>query len=130
MINNPQKQTQTKLTKGLLDMITLQLLQTQPMHGYQIITTIRKTYGTYFGPSTIYPMLSLMEKKGYLKSAWDMSAEKPRKTYTLTSTGQTVLKFTENSLEMICKTLSCNTTLNTENDKTSINSKTRLQIIR
>lgn len=128
MINNPQKQTQTKLTKGLLDMITLELLQTQPMHGYQIITTIRKTHGIYFGPSTIYPMLSLMEKKGYLKSAWDMTAEKPRKIYSLTSAGQTVLKFAENSLEMICKTLSCNTALNMENVKTTPNSKNKLQI--
>jgi hypothetical protein len=35
----------------------------QPMHGYQIITKIRKTFGVYFGPSTIYPLLGALEKK-------------------------------------------------------------------
>lgn len=107
MTNNYQKEIQTKLTKGLLDMIILQFIETQPMHGYQVITKIRKNFGIYFGPSTVYPLLGSLEKKGYLKSAWDMAAEKPRKVYNLTSTGQTMLKFTENSLGMICKTLTC-----------------------
>jgi hypothetical protein len=35
MINNNQKQIQTKLTKGLLDMIILQYLEKESMHGYQ-----------------------------------------------------------------------------------------------
>jgi PadR family transcriptional regulator PadR len=105
MINNPQKETQTKLTKGLLDMIIMQYLNAHPMHGYQVITTIRKSFGIYFGPSTVYPLLSSLEKKGYLKSAWDMTAEKPRKVYSITTAGQTMLKFTENSLQMICKTM-------------------------
>ncbi|MEJ2363340.1 MAG: HEAT repeat domain-containing protein, partial [Deltaproteobacteria bacterium] len=47
-----QKEVQVKLAKGLLDLIVLQLLNTQPMHGYQIITKIRNNYGVYFGPST------------------------------------------------------------------------------
>ena len=111
MTNNYQKEIQTKLTKGLLDMIVLQFIEAQPMHGYQVITKIRKSFGIYFGPSTVYPLLGSLEKKGYLKSAWDMASEKPRKVYTLTSAGQTMLKFTENSLGMICKTLTCSTTL-------------------
>ena len=40
-INN-QKEAQTKLTKGLLDMIILQYLEHESMHGYQLITKIRK----------------------------------------------------------------------------------------
>lgn len=111
MTNNYQKEIQTKLTKGLLDMIILQFIEAQPMHGYQVITKIRKAFGIYFGPSTVYPLLGSLEKKGYLKSAWDMASEKPRKVYTLTSTGQTMLKFTENSLGMICKTLTCTNAL-------------------
>ena len=51
------QKTQTKLTKGLLDMIILQYLEKQGMHGYQIITNIRRGFGVYFGPSTIYPLL-------------------------------------------------------------------------
>ena len=52
MANNYQKEIQTKLTKGLLDMIILQFLDVTPMHGYQVITKIRKCFGVYFGPRT------------------------------------------------------------------------------
>jgi DNA-binding PadR family transcriptional regulator len=103
-INN-QKETQTKLTKGLLDMIILQYLEHESMHGYQLITTIRKGFGVYFGPSTVYPLLGLLEKKGYVKSTWNMDAERPRKVYCLTNEGKDVLSFTENSLNLICKNM-------------------------
>ena len=105
MTNNYQKETQTKLTKGLLDMIVLQYLDKESMHGYQLITKIRKGFGVYFGPSTIYPLLGLLEKKGYVKSAWNMDAERPRKVYKLTNEGKNVLSFTENSLNLICKNM-------------------------
>ena len=105
MINNYQKEVQTKLTKGLLDMIILQYLEQESMHGYQIITKIRKGFGVYFGPSTVYPLLGLLEKKGYLKSTWNMTADRPRKVYTLTNEGKNVLNFTESSLNFICKNM-------------------------
>ena len=100
---NNTKEVQTKLMKGLLDLIILQFLNGQPMHGYQIITKIRKTFGVYFGPSTIYPLLGTLEKKGYVKSDWEMSTERPRKVYKLTTEGQNLLNFTEDSLTFICR---------------------------
>ena len=105
MKNNYQKEVQTKLTKGLLDMIILQHLDQQSMHGYRLITKIRKNFGVYFGPSTIYPLLGLLEKKGYVESSWNMDAERPRKVYMLTSEGRNVLSFTESSLNLICKNM-------------------------
>jgi PadR family transcriptional regulator PadR len=109
---NPQKEVQVKLMKGLLDLIVLQFLSTQPMHGYQIITKIRKSFGVYFGPSTIYPLLAQLEKKGYVNSQWNMNNERPRKTYNLTNEGQNLLNFTENSLSIICKKISTSTSNN------------------
>jgi DNA-binding PadR family transcriptional regulator len=76
------------------------------MHGYQIITKIRKGFGVYFGPSTIYPLLGLLEKKGYVTSAWNMNTERPRKVYKLTNEGKSVLNFTESSLNLIVKNIS------------------------
>ena len=110
-MGNFQKEVQTKLTKGLLDLIVLQLLDSQPMHGYQIITKIRKSFSVYFGPSTIYPLLSSLEKKGHVESRWNMESERPRKVYELTSKGKNVLDFTENSLNLICQKIG--------NDKTT-----------
>ena len=100
---NLQKQVQTKLAKGLLDLIILQFLKTQSMHGYQVITKIRKSFGVYFGPSTIYPLLASLEKKGQVSSVWNMSSERPRKVYSLTAEGEKMLSFTENSLSLIVR---------------------------
>lgn len=102
MVNN-SKEVQVKLMKGLLDLIILQFLSSTPMHGYQVITKIRKTFGVYFGPSTIYPLLNALEKKGYVKSEWNMNSERPRKVYNLTTEGRNLLNFTEDSLNFICR---------------------------
>ncbi len=102
-MGNPQKEVQTKLAKGLLDLIILQYVSQQPTHGYQIITKIRKSFGVYFGPSTIYPFMSQLEKKGYIKSKWNTDSERPRKVYTLTNDGRLMLNFTEDSLNLLCQ---------------------------
>ncbi|MCW4053532.1 MAG: PadR family transcriptional regulator, partial [Candidatus Bathyarchaeota archaeon] len=72
----------------------------------QIITKIRKSFGVYFGPSTIYPLLATLEKKGQVTSEWNMKTERPRKIYKLTTQGHNLLNFTENSLNFICKKIS------------------------
>jgi PadR family transcriptional regulator PadR len=109
-MGNIQKEVQAKLAKGLLDLIVLQFLNTQPMHGYQIITKIRKSFGIYFGPSTIYPLLATLEKKGHVSSEWNMQTERPRKIYKLTNEGKTLLNFTENSLNLLCQKIGTNST--------------------
>ena len=119
-----QKEVSTKLMKGLLDLIILQFLSTEPMHGYQIITKIRKNFGVYFGPSTIYPLLGTLEKKEYVDSRWDMNYERPRKVYSLTTEGQNMLNFTEESLSLICKRLT-RTDLETEQPLGMMASKSR-----
>jgi PadR family transcriptional regulator PadR len=100
------REVQNKLMKGLLDLVILQFLNSQPMHGYQIISKIRKSFGVYFGPSTIYPLLNSLEEKGYIKSQWDLNNQRPRKVYALTNDGQNLLTFTENSLNHICRKIS------------------------
>lgn len=107
-MGNIQKEVQAKLAKGLLDLIVLQFLDTQPMHGYQIITKIRKSFGVYFGPSTIYPLLATLEKNGYVNSEWNMTTERPRKIYKLTNEGKTMLNFTEKSLNLLCQKIGTN----------------------
>jgi PadR family transcriptional regulator PadR len=99
------KQVQTKLAKGLLDLIVLSLLKGKPMHGYQIIIEVRKAFGVYFGPSTIYPLLNALEREGCVKSEWTMITERPRKVYTLTTIGESLLRSTEETLNLICRKL-------------------------
>jgi DNA-binding PadR family transcriptional regulator len=106
---NNMKEVQNKLMKGMLDLIVLEFLNGQPMHGYQIIVKIRKVFQVYFGPSTIYPLLGMLEKKGYVKSEWNMSGERPRKVYSLTAQGQNLLRFTEDSLNFIVRKMGTET---------------------
>jgi DNA-binding PadR family transcriptional regulator len=107
MKSNYQKEVQTKLTKSLLDTIILQFLDQESMHGYQVITKIRKGFNVYFGPSTIYPLLGQLEKKRYLKSTWNIDFERPKRMYTLTVEGKNFLNLSESSLNLICKNLDC-----------------------
>jgi DNA-binding PadR family transcriptional regulator len=59
----------------------------------------------YFGPSTVYPLLTSLEKKGYVTSRWDMERARPRKVFELTNEGKSLLNFTTNSLNVLCKTI-------------------------
>jgi PadR family transcriptional regulator PadR len=100
------REVQIKLMRGLLDLVILQFLKAEPMHGYSIITGIRRNFGVYFGPSTMYPLLGVMEEKGYVKSEWDLKNERPRKVYHITPDGDNLLTGTEESLNHICRRLS------------------------
>jgi PadR family transcriptional regulator PadR len=127
MTNNYQKEIQTKLAKGLLEMIILQFLNHDPMHGYQIITKIRRSFGVCFGPSTIYPLLITLEKKGCVKSTWNMDAERPRKVYELTNEGRNVLILSEGSLNLICKNITADSKIRMETTTTLPTTGSRIQ---
>jgi DNA-binding PadR family transcriptional regulator len=78
------------------------------MHGYELMVTIRKSFGVSFGASTIYPLLNTLEKKKYIKYFWNMDSERPRKIYELTSDGKAMLDYTSGALGVICKTFGKN----------------------
>jgi DNA-binding PadR family transcriptional regulator len=103
------REIQIKLMRGLLDLVVMQFLKAQPMHGYQIIANLRKQFGVYFGPSTIYPLLSVMEENGYIKSQWDLEKDRPRKVYSITKEGEELLSCTEDSLSHIYRKLEIGT---------------------
>ena len=97
MSKNYQKEIRVKLAKGLLDLIVLQLLEREP-----------RDFGVCFGASTVYPLLTDLERKGYVESNWSTNNDRPRKIYNLTVEGESILNVTENSLVLICKTMNKN----------------------
>ncbi len=105
-MNHKAREVQIKLMRGLLDLVVLQYLRAHPVHGYRIISSLRKNFGVYFGPSTIYPLLSTLEGNGYIKSQWDLQNERPRKVYSITPQGLDLLACTEESLTHIYRKLS------------------------
>jgi len=121
---NGLRDVESKLMKGLLDMVILNYLRVSSMHGYQIIASIRRNFGVYFGPSTIYPLLNTLEAKGYIRSQWDLGNDRPRKVYSLTPEGEKLLAFAESSLNHICQKLSTMTV-----NKVVVNGSTSKQLI-
>jgi len=103
--NQKIRKAEIKLVRGMLDLVVLGLLKENSLHGYGVITKIRKNFGVYFGPSTIYPLLGELEKKGAIKCDWDLTHDRPRKVYSLTSDGDTLLNGVEQSLYQICNRL-------------------------
>ena len=97
------KTVRTKIAKNFLEIIILRRLEEAPAHGYGIIQYVKKTYGVYFGPSTVYPLLNALETNGYLTSVWEMERDRPRKVYRLTPEGKRLLDASACSLAVIVK---------------------------
>ena len=91
--------------KGVLTEILLTEINAQPkgIHGYALIVKIRRRLQIYLGPSTVYPALVGLEKKGYVKSEWHMTGERPRKLYKLTAEGQRTLDSLTRDLQFILR---------------------------
>ena len=96
------KKVDQGLTKSMLDLVVLGFLKNKSTHGYGIIQSIRRNFGIYLGPSTVYPFLKDLENKGQIKSRWDMNHERPRKVYSLTPKGEDFLVGAEQSFRTFC----------------------------
>ena len=98
-----QGEIATKFLNGMMDTLLLQMLNDEPMHGYELRKKIRKEYGVYFGISTVYRLLYDFEASGLIKGEWTNEKKRPRKIYSLTASGQKRLDFNEASLRMLCQ---------------------------
>jgi len=83
-----------ELLQGTLDMLILRTLQWGPQHGHGIGQAIRTQSDGLLKVETgsLYPALHRLEKRGWLKSEWDVSdANQRAKYYTLTAAGKAQL---------------------------------------
>ena len=88
----PEKyQNRIELLQGTLDMLILQALQREPMHGYAIAQVIRSRSGEVLTVETgsLYPALHRLERQRWVKSEWKLTESKQRaKYYQLTGLGK------------------------------------------
>jgi PadR family transcriptional regulator PadR len=80
-----------ELLQGRLDMLVLQALQREPMHGYAIAQVIRNRSGEVLTVETgsLYPALHRLERQKWVKSEWKLTESKQRaKYYQLTALGK------------------------------------------
>jgi len=78
------------LFPGALEMMILQSLRRQPLHGYALVQHIRRTSNELLQveEGSLYPALQRMLKAGLAKARWELSASGRRvRTYELTPRG-------------------------------------------
>ena len=79
------------LLQGSLDVIVLQTLSWQPMHGFGIARWIQRVTDDAFQveEGSLYPALYRMENKGWVKAEWRVTENNRRaKYYRLTAAGR------------------------------------------
>jgi DNA-binding PadR family transcriptional regulator len=80
---------------AILESILLNLINEtsdRGLYGYAILKTVQKKFGIWLGPSTIYPELRRLEKRGFITSSWEFALGKARKQYRITHKGQGLLR--------------------------------------
>ncbi len=87
--------TSTDLLQGTLDLLILQTLALEPMHGWGIAQRIQQVSQDVLqiGQGSLYPALYRLEYKGWIKAEWGSSENNRRaKFYKLTMTGRKQLQ--------------------------------------
>ena len=84
-----------QMKKGVLDMLVLKLLESEPKYGYQIIQEMKEKSKEIFQlkDGTLYPILYRLEDDGLVVSKWSEPKGKQaaRKYYEITGTGKQAL---------------------------------------
>jgi PadR family transcriptional regulator, regulatory protein PadR len=75
--------------KGHLDLLLLSVLEDGAGHGYALSERLRsRSAGAFdFPEGTIYPALHRLERRGLLRSRWEVVDGRRRRVYELTARG-------------------------------------------
>ena len=95
---------QDELLKGTLEMLILQTLTVQPMHGYAIAQHIERLSGGVFAveQGSLYPALERLQSHGWVTSRWRASPTGRRaRYYTVTAAGRRRLGEKQSSFDRV-----------------------------
>jgi len=81
-----------RITKNLLDIQILRLIQTQPMWGYMIKKQAETKFDVKLRHGALYPLLNNLEKESLLTSEKQSKGGRIRKVYSITQKGQNYLE--------------------------------------
>lgn len=84
------KSNQRDLFRGALEMMILQSLRRQPMHGYALVLHIKQRSNDLLQveEGSLYPALQRMLREDLVKAEWETSSTNRRvRTYQITSKG-------------------------------------------
>ena len=92
MAETYRKEIVQRITKNLLDIQLLRLVQAQPLWGYRIKKKVETDFQIKLRHSALYPMLNSLERKGFLTSQRQQQGGRARKVYTITKDGKEYLQ--------------------------------------
>ena len=79
----------SQLLKGVLDMCLLALISEEPSYGYEMVDKLQRRGLALVSEGSIYPLLSRLQKKGYIQGYFVESAGgPPRKYYRIENEGK------------------------------------------
>ena len=82
-----------RITRNLLDVQLLRLVRTHPsIWGYWIKKKVETDFNIRLRHGALYPMLSSLEKRGFLMSEKQRESGRGRKVYTITEAGKEYLE--------------------------------------
>lgn len=95
MVKKPNTQASVdklalELRRGTLALAALSQLRST-RHGYSLVQELIER-GLEVEQGTLYPLLRRLDEQGLLDSRWDVDGSRPRKYYTLSTTGAEVLE--------------------------------------
>ncbi len=83
----------TDLIHGTLDLLILNTISLQPLHGWAIAKRIEQVSVLQISQGALYPALHRLEQQAWIKSDWRLTeGGRDAKYYTLTRAGKTQLK--------------------------------------
>jgi PadR family transcriptional regulator PadR len=98
-----------RVVNDFLDYIVLSAaVVKKPVYGYELMCKIKQLFGVIVSPSTLYPLLSKLEKEEHLTSEWILPKNgngKPQKMYYITCSGEHFRCDLENGLTVFMKKL-------------------------
>jgi transcriptional regulator len=100
------KSDQRDLFRGALEMMILQSLRRQPMHGYALVQYIKQRSNALLQveEGSLYPALQRLLKENLVKAQWETSASNRKvRTYRITPAGIKHLEREVSSFEQMLK---------------------------
>jgi PadR family transcriptional regulator PadR len=88
--NDAATRIEQELRRGVVVLAVLSRLK-RPEYGYSLRQALADR-GMAIEEGTLYPLLRRLEEQGLLKSEWRIEDGPPRRYYTLSTEGRTVLK--------------------------------------
>jgi transcriptional regulator len=86
-----ERAERTDVLQGTIDMLVLKAVQLEPMHGWGITERIEQwsEHVLQLGQGTLYPALYRLERQGFIRSSWKVTANNRRaRYYALTASGR------------------------------------------